>query len=147
MCQTGGLMWLMSADHLAASDGGPVLSHTRHLVGDRFPPPVVFPACVSTRAPETRPLPTISCVQSARGGEVIPRPVVRGPMAIVLPWSRSPRTLSRPFWEHHCPLCQSSTGGDGVLSLAENGAGSGRRSPHPSPFAPQRLKHRQQIGH
>ena len=28
----------MSADRPAASDGGPVVSHTRHPVGDRFPP-------------------------------------------------------------------------------------------------------------
>jgi len=63
MCQTGGLMWLMSANRPAASDGGPVISHTRHPVGDRRVPSRCFDTCVT--APETRPLPAVSRAQSA----------------------------------------------------------------------------------
>ena len=67
-------------------------------------------------APETRPLPAVSCAHPARDVDrlssdgrrwkaVIPRPpVVRGPMAVALPRSRSPRTLPWPFWTRHCPL-------------------------------------------
>ena len=40
-----------------------------------------------------------------------------------------PRTLPRPFWAHHCRLCWSSAGADGVPSSAGNGAGSGRWHP------------------
>ena len=42
-----------------------------------------------------------------------------------------PRTLPRPFWAHHCRLCWSSAGADGVPSSAGNGAGSGQWSPLP----------------
>jgi len=64
-------------------------------------------------APETRPLPAVSrahppatstdcpAVSDGRGGEaVIPRPIVRGPIAIALPRSRSPRTLHPDRFEH-----------------------------------------------
>jgi len=64
-----------------------------------------FDRCAT--APEMQPLPAISCahppppatstdcpvVSDGRGEAVIPRPVVRGPMAVALPRSRSPRTL------------------------------------------------------
>ena len=63
MCQTGGLMWLMSANRPAASDGGPVISHTRHPVGDSRVPSRCFDTCVT--APETRPLHAVSRAQSA----------------------------------------------------------------------------------
>jgi len=75
------------------------ISRTWHMVGDCTPPPVTFPAYVST-APEIRPLPAISrtifpqrrpIVQPhLMGAWRFPRPVVRGPMATVLPRSRSP---------------------------------------------------------
>ena len=51
----------MSADRSAASDGGPVVSHTRRPVGNRVPrrvPSLCFDMCAT--ALETRPLPAIS---------------------------------------------------------------------------------------
>jgi len=90
----------VSAYHPAASDGGPVVSHTRHPVGNCAPPPVAFPACVSTRVPQRRCLPfhapippatSTDCSAASDGGQVvILRPVVRGLMAVVLPQSRFP---------------------------------------------------------
>jgi len=88
--------------HPAASDGGPVVSHTQHPVGNRVPR-VALHVCFFDRcatAPETRPLPAVSRAHPPRDvdrlysgvrreGAVIPRPVVRGPMAVALPQSRS----------------------------------------------------------
>jgi len=102
-----------SADrhHPAASDGGPVVSHTQHPVGDRVPPScshLLFDRCAT--APETRPLLAISRAHPSRvqrrptGEAVILRPVVRGPMVVVLPRSSSPGT-PQPFWACHCRLC------------------------------------------
>jgi len=64
------------------------------------PPPVAFPACVSTRVPQRRCLPfhapippatSTDCSAASDGGQVvILRPVVRGLMAVVLPQSRFP---------------------------------------------------------
>ena len=60
---------------------------------------VVLHACFLTgaaSAPETRPLLAVSCAYPSRvqrrptGEAVIPRPIVRGPMAVVLPWSCFP---------------------------------------------------------
>jgi len=66
----------------------------------RPPPPVVFPACVLTRAPETRPLPAISCAQSARGDGDSPacRPGADGHCAslIALPPYPLPAVLGAP---------------------------------------------------
>ena len=104
---------------------------------------LLFDRC--TTAPETQPLPAISRAHPPRdvdrlscgvrrGGEaVIPRPVVRGPMAAALPRLHSHVPSTRPFWAHHCRLCWSSTGADGVLSSAGNGAGSGRWHPLRAP--------------
>ena len=60
-----------------------------------------FDRCAT--APETRPLPAVSRAHPSRDVDrlssgvrregVIPRPVVRGPMAVALPRSRSPCTL------------------------------------------------------
>ena len=108
MCQTGGLMWLMSADRLATSDGGPVISHTRHLVGNHAPPSRSLH--VSTNASRRRrpsrcppfhvpnpPATTTDCpVASEGGGGVIPWPVVRGPMAIAFPDRAPPAILGAP---------------------------------------------------
>jgi len=113
-----------------ASYGGPVVSRTRHPVGDRVSPSR-FDGC--TTAPETRLLPAVSRAHPARdvdrlssdvrrGEAVIPRPVVLGPMAVALPWS---------FWVRHCWLCWSSAGGDGIPLSAGNGAQSSRWSPLP----------------
>ena len=91
---------------------------------------LLFDRCAT--APETRQLLAVSRAHPSRvqrrptGGEaVIPRPVVRGPMAVVLPHT------PRPFWVCHCWLCWSSAGGDEVPSSAGNGAGSGWWSPLP----------------
>jgi len=91
-------------------------------------------------APETRLLLAVSRAHPSRvqrrpmGREaVIPRPVVRGPMAVVLPRSRSPVPSHRPFWACHCRLCWSSAGGVGVPSSAGNGAGSRRWHPLRAP--------------
>jgi len=105
---------------------------------------LLFDRCAT--APETRPLLAVSRAHppatltdcpavSAGGGEaVIPRLVVRGPMAVALPRSRSPRTLHPGcFWARHCRLCWSSSGADGVPSSAGNGAGSGRWHPLRAP--------------
>jgi len=113
-----------------ASDGGPVVSRTRHPVGDRVSPSR-FDGC--TTAPETRLLPAVSRAHPTRdidrlssdvrrGEAVIPRPVVLGPMAVALPWS---------FWVRHCLLCWSFAGGDGIPLSAGNGAQSGRWSTLP----------------
>jgi len=75
--------------------------HVAHLLFDR---------CAT--APETWPLLAVSRAHPSRdqrrptgGGEaVIPRPVVRGPMAVVLPRSRSP-VPPRLFRACHCRLC------------------------------------------
>jgi len=71
---------------------------------------LLFDRC--TTAPETRPLLAVSHAHPSRvqwrpmvGEAVIPRPVVRGPMAVVLPRSRSPVPSPRPFWACHCRLC------------------------------------------
>jgi len=69
-------------------------------------------------APETRPLPAISRAHPAsdvnrlslssgvrRGEAMIPRPVVRGPMAVALPRSRSPYPLPGRFGCANCRLC------------------------------------------
>ena len=84
----------MSADCPAASDGGPVVSYTRHPVGDRVPPSSCTSAFLTgvpavSRAHPARDVDRLSS-GVRRGEAVIPRPVVRGPTATVLPRSRSP---------------------------------------------------------
>ena len=99
----------MSADHPAASDGGPVVSRTEGrsaIASPRCIPSMCFYTCAT--APETRPLPAVSCAPSPRdvdqlfssvrrdGGPLIPRPVIRalrGPMTTALPRSHSPYPL------------------------------------------------------
>jgi len=57
----------MSADRLAASNGGPGVSHTRRPeAGQQTPTPVAFPACVSTGAVchGARDLPAVSRAHS-----------------------------------------------------------------------------------
>jgi len=52
----------MSADHPAACNSGPVVSHTRHLAAGRQSPPPNAPRLCFDRcamAPETRPLPAV----------------------------------------------------------------------------------------
>ena len=89
----------MSADRPAASDGGPVVSHTRHLVVDHVRQSSAFwqvrhgAGDSATARRFTRPSPrdVDRLCSGVRWGEaVIPRPVVRGPMAVALPRSRSP---------------------------------------------------------
>ena len=144
MCQTGGLMWLMSADRQPRPTAAlrPMISHTRHPVGNRVPPShsqhVLRHVWYGARR-----RPAVSCTHPAhdvdrlssgvrRGEALIPRPVVRWPMATALPGSRSPCTLPRPFWMHHRPLRRWRW----VPSLARNGAGSSRRSTPPPLRAP-----------
>jgi len=134
----------MSADNPAASDGVPVVSHTRHPVGIACPPPAVaFLACVSTRAPlrwrpghcpqfhaPIQPATLTDCpALSDMRGAMSPRPVVRGPMAIALPRSCSPVPSPRPFWARHRPLCRSS-------SRHRPGTAPCPAGDRPSPFAP-----------
>jgi len=78
------------------------ISRTWHMVGDCTPPlsrsqPTFQHVCYSARDPATachftHHLPAMStdCPATSDGGLAIPRPVVRGPMATVLPRSRSP---------------------------------------------------------
>ena len=130
----------MSADRLAASDGGPGVSHTRRPeAGQQTPTPVAFPACVSTGAvchgardlpaarcftrPSTRSVDRLS--NSVRQGwVVIPRTSSRGRSAIAFPRSCSPSHSPVPslgrfvtFRAHHHPLCRLI---DGVLEMAGN---------------------------
>jgi len=130
----------MSADRLAASNGGPGVSHTRlPEAGQQTPTPVAFPACVSTGAvchgardlpaarcftrPSTRSVDRLS--NSVRQGwVVIPRTSSRGRSAIAFPRSCSPSHSPVPslgrfvtFRAHHHPLCRLI---DGVLEMAGN---------------------------
>jgi len=61
-----------------------------------------------------------------RGEAVIPRLVVRGPMAVALPRSRSPCTIPLTVLGAPLPAMLMSAGGDGVPSSAGNGGGCGR---------------------
>ena len=94
-----------------------------------------FDRCAT--APETRPLPAISCAHPSRDvyrlssgvqrEGVIPRPVVRGPMAVALPRSRSPRTLPTPtVLSAQLPAMLIVRRQDGVPSSAGNGGRTGR---------------------
>ena len=73
------------------------------------------------------------------GGRWFPGLSSGGRWPFCFPDHAPPVPSLRTFWSRHRPLCQSSAGGDGVLSLTGNGARS--------PLRAQRLKHRQQIGH
>ena len=71
----------MSADHPAASDGGPVVSRTEGrsaIASPRCIPSMCFYTCAT--APETRPLPAVSCTPSPprRRPIVQQRPTGRG---------------------------------------------------------------------
>ena len=88
----------------------PVVSYTQHPVGNRVS--VALHVCFLTGAPRRRrrgccppfharipPATSTDCPAVSDGrGVVIPRPVVRGPIAVALPRSRSPR----PFWARNC---------------------------------------------
>jgi len=98
----------MSADRQAASDGGPVVSHTRYPVGNRGPPS----RCTSafwqvhhgagdlaaarrfTRPSRPRRRPIVQ--RRPTGEAVIPWPIVPGPMAVALSRSRPPAVLGAP---------------------------------------------------
>jgi len=83
--------------------------------GQRSRPSVALHVCFLTGAPRRQrpgrcplfhvPIPpatSTDCPAASRRGEaVIPWPVVRGPMAVALPRSRSPR----PLWARHYRLC------------------------------------------
>jgi len=117
--------------------------------GRRSRPSIALHVCFLTGVPRHRrpgrcspfhaPIPprrwlTVQRCPPGGGEAVIPRLVVRGPMAVALPRSRSPRTLHPGcFWARHCRLCWSSSGADGVPSSAGNGAGSGRWHPLRAP--------------
>jgi len=123
---------------------------TRSIASLRRAARLLFDRCAT--APETRPVRAVSRAHPSRvqrrptGGEaVIPRPVVRGPMAVAFPRSRSPVPPPRPFWECHSRLCRLSTGGVGVPSSARNGARSGRWSPLP-PLHPRRRSNSDHAG-
>ena len=82
--------------------------------GRRSRPSVALHVCFLTGAPRRRrpgrcsPFHALIPRASSgvrRGEAVIPRPVVRGPMAVALSRSRSPVPSPRPFWARHCRLC------------------------------------------
>jgi len=97
----------MSADRPAASDGGPVDSHTRHPVGNSVPPSRsqhVFrhvchgagdPAAAHRFTRQSRPRRRLIVQRrpTGGGGDSLARRSGGGPMAVALPRSRSPRTL------------------------------------------------------
>jgi len=109
----------MPADRPAASDGGTMVSHTQHPVGDRVP----SSRCTSafrqvrhgagdpaaarhfTRPSRQRRQPIVIVQRRPTGGggdSPARRPGADGrcasPVAL-------PRTLPRPYWVRHCRLC------------------------------------------
>jgi len=104
----------MSADRRAASDGGPVVSHTRHRVGDRVPPSrctSAFDRC--TTAPERpgrcppfhSPIPPATSTDcpatSDRGRRRFPRPSSGSRWLMRFPGRAPPGR----FGQAHCRLC------------------------------------------
>jgi len=115
----------------------PIPSNRSAIASLRRAARLLFDRC--TTAPETRPLPAVSrahpppatstdCPAVSDGGEaVIPRPVVRGPMAAALPRSRSHVSSPGRFGRTTAGnVDRPQAPADGVPSSAGNGAGSGR---------------------
>ena len=96
----------LSADRPTAGLWSPIPSIRSAIASLRRAARLRFDRCAT--APETRPLLAVSRAHPSRvrrGVEaVIPRPVIRGQMAVVLPRSRS-LVSPRPFWPCHCRLC------------------------------------------
>jgi len=145
----------MSANRPAASNGGPVVSHTRHPVGDRVP----VSRCTSgfdrcAMAPETRPLPAVLHAHPARnvdrlscgvrrGEAVIPPPIVWGRWLLLFPGRTLPVLSPGRFG------CASAGYVDrpqaAIPSSAGNCAGSSQWSPLP-PSRPCRRSNSDHAG-
>jgi len=107
--------------------------------GRRLRPSVALHICISTRVPRRRrpsrcppfhapvpPATSTDCPATSDGrGAVIPWPVVRGPMAVALPQSRSPIPFPPAVLGAPPPAMLIVRSGDGVPSSARNGAGFG----------------------
>ena len=88
---------------------------------------LLFDSCPLFHAPiPLRRRPIVQRYPTGGGEAVIPRPVVRGPMAVALPRSRSPRTLPLTVLSAQLPAVLIVRRRDGVPSSAVNGAGSSR---------------------
>jgi len=105
---------VMSADHPAASDGGPVVSHTRHPVSDRVPPSRCTsefwqvchgagdPAATRRFTPPSRPRrrPIVQrCPKEGGGDSPVRRPGADGCCAspVAIPRTLPPAVLGAPL--------------------------------------------------
>ena len=92
--QTSNVLTAIIRPHPTASLWSPMPSIRSAIASLRRAARLLFDRCAT--APETRPLLTVSCSYPSRvqrrptGEAVIPRPMVRGPMAVVLPRSCFP---------------------------------------------------------
>jgi len=134
----------MSADRLATSDHRPV-DFPYPEAGRRSCPPVAFPACVSTHAPQRR-RPAVSCAYlptmsidcpaaSDRGGRRLPGPSSGGRLATAHPRSRSPCSTPPRFVTFGCATACYVDRSMASRRRPGTALGTGRRSP-PSLRAP-----------
>ena len=144
-----------------SSDGGPVVSHTQHPVGNRVS---VALRCATARpslrkittavatAPQTRPLPAVSRAhpprdvdrlssgvrREGRGGGDSPARRPRADGRCTSPVALPPYPPPWRFWARNCRLCWSSA--DGMGSCHRPGTTApgpaGNRPSSPPPFAP-----------